>query len=423
MTSPDNLPAWLEYIQALHTKPIAMGLDRVAQVAKKLKLTPSFPIITVAGTNGKGSTCALLERIYHEAGYVVGCYTSPHLLRYNERVRVACSEVNDDALCAAFAAVDCARGEIALTYFEISTLAAVWHFMQSSLDVVVLEVGLGGRLDAVNIFDPSCAIVTSIDIDHIDFLGSTRELIGFEKAGVYRKNTPAIIGDIAPPLSLLEHAVSINADLRRIGQDFMATKNSGGWSFKSNYIQLMQLPLPALVGEFQLNNAACAIEAVQCLQSRLPVDVLAISQGLQTVKLTGRFQKISTQPEVIVDVAHNPQAAAALAKNLNSTKCSGQTMAVFAMLADKDIHGVINALIAEIDIWYIADTLTERGAKATMLNNAIQQVTIEKEYQQLQVKSFSNTLQAYKQACLDVSENDRIIVFGSFFTVADVLAF
>jgi len=423
VTTPQNLPAWLKYIHALHTIPIAMGLDRVAKVAKKLELTPLFPMITVGGTNGKGSTCAMLERIYHEAGYRVGCYTSPHLLRYNERVRVGCSEVSDEDLCVAFGSVERARGEVALTYFEISTLAAVWHFMQSSLDVVILEVGLGGRLDAVNIFEPSCTIVTSIDIDHIDFLGSTRELIGFEKAGIYRKNKPAIIGDIAPPLSLLEHASRINADLRRIGQDFTCTKTTLSWGFKSNHTQLMHLPLPALVGEFQLNNAACAVEAIQCLQNELPVDSLAIAKGLQSVKLTGRFHKISIQPEVIVDVAHNPQAAAALAKNLNSSPCTGQTIAVFAMLADKDIHGVIDALVAEIDVWYIADTLTERGANSAMLNDAIHQVTIEKQYQQPQIKSFSNTSQAYKQACLDMSENDRIIVFGSFFTVADVLSF
>ena len=429
MTTPQNLASWLAYIQALHAKPIAMGLERVAQVAKTLKLSPIFPIITVAGTNGKGSTCAMLERIYHEAGYQVGCYTSPHLLRYNERVHVACEEVSDEALCAAFTAVENARGEVALTYFEMSTLAAVWHFMQSDLDILILEVGLGGRLDAVNIFDPSCAIVTSIDIDHVDFLGNTRELIGFEKAGIYRANTPAIIGDIAPPLSLVQYALDIDADLRRIGQDFTGTKTTSGWDFKSNnkhthtHTQLMPLPLPALVGEFQLNNAACAIEAIECLQDQLPVELPAIVQGLQTVKLAGRFQQISTRPLVIVDVAHNPQAALALAKNLNNTPCIGQTIAVFAMLADKDIHGVIEALLTEIDAWYIADTLTARGASAAMLVDAINQSAIEKKYSQPQIKSFRNTLQAYQQACLDVTENDRIIVFGSFFTVADVLSY
>ena len=421
MTTPKNLSAWLEYIQALHTKPIAMGLDRVAKVAKNLKLIPSFPIITVAGTNGKGSTCAMLESIYHEVGYQVGCYTSPHLLRYNERVRVACTEVTDEALCVAFAAVENARGEVALTYFEISTLAAVWHFMQSDLDLAILEVGLGGRLDAVNIFEPNCTIVTSIDIDHIDFLGGTRELIGYEKAGIYRQNIPAIIGDVEPPLSLLQYAQAINADLRCIGPDFTGIKTTIGWDFKSNNIGLIHLPLPALVGDFQLNNAACAIEAVQCLQEALPVKQSDIAQGLQVVKLTGRFQKISTKPEVIVDVAHNPQAAIALAKNLASTICSGKTIAVFAMLADKDIQGVIDALIKEIDAWYIADTQTARGASSSMLNDVIRQVSIEKQYQQPQVKLFTSTLQAYKQACFDVNENDRIIVFGSFFTVADVL--
>lgn len=322
-----SLAEWLSYIESLHPKSIAMGLDRVKQMIDRLKLHPKFTIITVTGTNGKGSTCAMLEQIYTNADYQVGCYTSPHLLRYNERVRVNKQEVSDDALCAAFAAVDTdrvdANGEvIALTYFEVGTLAAVWHFMQTGVDVAILEIGLGGRLDAVNAFEPNCTIVTSVDLDHQEFLGNTRESIGFEKACVYRASVPAICGDTNPPLSLVAYAQEIKADFKLIHHDFDFTLNGAdSWRY-SDGVGTYQLPIPALKGAYQLNNAASAICAVDTLQSRLPVSSAHIASAMRQVSLAGRFQTVSTSPHVILDVAHNPHAARALATNLNASRAA-----------------------------------------------------------------------------------------------------
>ena len=416
-----SLTAWLDYIQAIHSKSIAMDLDRVSQVATALQLKPEFLIITVGGTNGKGSTCAMLERIYHEAGYKVGCYTSPHLLRYNERVRISCVEVDDASLCSAFAAVDEARDYVPLTYFEIGTLAAVWHFMRCNLDVVILEVGLGGRLDAVNVFDPACAIVTGVDLDHMDFLGETKEQIGFEKAGIYRQGVPAICGDVQPPSSLLQYAADIKADLKLIGRDFFYTASANNWNFQSQDVTVIHLPKPGLVGDFQLNNAACVLQAIDCLQQALPISESEMQLGLKNVTLKGRFQVVHTKPKVVLDVAHNPQASLALVKNLHNDPCSGRTLAVFAMLSDKDVQGVIDAVATEIDAWYVADIDHARGAKAQALASFIKNSTIEKNAHQRHITNFSSVVDAYKQACLEADENDRIIVFGSFFTVADVM--
>ena len=435
-----NLDDWLDYIQSLHSKPIAMGLERVSQVAKKLQLQSNFPIITVAGTNGKGSTCAMLERIYVEAGYRVGCYTSPHLLRYNERVRVSGIEVSDRELCVAFESVEAARGAVALTYFEIGTLAAMWHFIHgvghsstlgntNALDVVILEVGLGGRLDAVNIFDPACAIVTSVDLDHMDFLGDTKELIGYEKAGIYRKDIPAICGDLHAPSSLVQYAHEIGADLRLISTDlsesFSYTVTNVGWNFSNQDGMVFNLPKPALIGDFQFSNAACVIQAISCLQEVLPVTLCNMQLGLKNVILKGRFQVVqyenNQQPCVILDVAHNPQAALALAQNLKNTVCSGLTIAVFAMLADKDIAGVVDAVFAEVDTWYVASIDHARGAKANELVSLIEAHLATKQQAASQIKIFASVVDAYTQACLDRREDDRIIAFGSFFTVADIM--
>lgn len=416
-----------------------MGLDRVKRMIDRLQLDPRFPLITVAGTNGKGSTCAMLEQIYQQAGYRVGCYSSPHLLRYNERVRVDGVEVSDEDLCAAFTVVDAARiaeNELAipLTYFEVGTLAAVWNFMQVGVDVAILEVGLGGRLDAVNAFNPSCAIVTSVDLDHQEFLGDTRECIGFEKAGIYRASVPAICGDIKPPASLLTHAHEIQADLKCIHQDFDCLLDKDGWQYQVNEKTVHSLPLPALQGRYQLSNAACAITAIESLQSRLPVKTVAIASALLQVKLAGRFQTVSRLPSesrlyrLILDVAHNPQAANALAENLSATSTRqgkrhlGKTFAVFAMLADKDIKGVIEAVKGEIDGWYVADIDHVRGALASDLAEIIERTT-----PNACIKVFNCAENAYRQACIDietykdVNENDKIIVFGSFFTVSAVM--
>ena len=413
---PNTASEWLAYIEALHPKSIAMGLDRVQAVAYKLQLKPNFPIITVAGTNGKGSVCAMLSQIYAQAGYSVGCYTSPHLIRYHERVSINNQTISDDDLCSAFAAVEAARGEVALTYFEMGTLAAMWHFCRQNLDIVILEVGLGGRLDAVNIFEPTCAIVTTIDLDHMEYLGDTREKIGFEKAGVFRANKLAICGDENPPQSLLDYAEKIGANLQLIKRDFQVNKTPQAWQYCAGDMQL-ELPNLGLAGDFQLNNAACAVHAVQRLNDILPVPQASIHAALSAVKLTGRFQQIHSQPEILVDVAHNPHAAKSLAHNLQAMPCAGLTLAVFAMLRDKDIEGVICALTGEIDAWYLADNQSPRGAKASDLQKILLQLANKSP-----IQLFADVGAAMDAAYKNAAKNDRIIVFGSFYTVADAIA-
>jgi dihydrofolate synthase/folylpolyglutamate synthase len=412
---PQSLPQWLTYIEALHPKSIAMGLERLSEVATRMDLSPSFPIISVAGTNGKGSTCAMLDRIYLAAGYRVGTYTSPHLKRYNERVRVNHQMVSDEDLCTAFSAVEQARGDIVLTYFEMGTLAAMWHFMQFDLDIAILEVGMGGRLDAVNVFEPSCSIITCVDLDHLEYLGDTREKIGTEKAGIYRPHKIAICGDANPPATVIDHAHAIGADLRLINRDFSVSQLLNGWQYETNQHTLLMPPL-MLQGDFQLNNAACAICAVESLNNQLPVDIDRIGETLKTVTLQGRFYQVSQKPDIILDVAHNPQAAVSLAQNLKNNPCNGRTLGVFAMLADKDIEQVIRALLPHISLWYLADIHHIRGATA-------QDLAI---YLQLQTengltKQFDCVADALRSACIEADKNDRIIVFGSFYTVADAI--
>ena len=415
-----------------------MGLDRVQEMLSRMQLQViQFPIITVAGTNGKGSTCAMLEQIYLQAGYLVGCYTSPHILRYNERVRVDGVPASDAMLCHAFAVVEqarCVEPAIALTYFEVGTLAAVWHFIKTGVEVAILEVGLGGRLDAVNAFDPSCTIVTSIDLDHQEFLGNTREAIGYEKAGIFRPGVPAICGDPKPPVSLLAHAAAIAAPLICLGKEFNANLEQGCWHYQVQQQTRYSLPNPALLGAYQFNNAACAVSAVEALQDRLPVQQSSIATGLCNLNLSGRFQTIrpadvgTKRTSVILDVAHNPHAARSLSSNLQAVrsdsdnKLNGKTYAVFAMLADKDSGGVIMALKDDIDGWYVADTLHARGALAKDLAQQIASLAPGST-----IKTFASADKAYIQACIDAeacmdaNENAKIIVFGSFFTVASVM--
>jgi dihydrofolate synthase/folylpolyglutamate synthase len=414
-TIPADLVGWLDYLEQLHPKSIALGLDRVEQVRGRLALHPEFPIITVGGTNGKGSTCAILERISLEMGYRVACYTSPHLLRYNERVRVNGEEATDSQLCAAFAVVEEAREGTPLTYFEFGTLAAMWLFVQAGVDVAILEVGLGGRLDAVNMFDPSCAIVTSVDLDHMDYLGSTRESIGQEKAGIYRKGIPALCGEPRPPVTVEAYAKRMGAKFRQIGVDFGYVLRGETWDFVSSGKGLQNLPLPALHGSFQLSNASCALEALHSLQ-QLPVTHEAVCAGLLHVALQGRFQVFDGAPNVILDVAHNPHAARGLAENLRIHPHRGRTLAVFAMLGDKDIAGVISVLAGEVDTWFLAPIQHPRGADADTLSTCLRKVA-----PGVQVHCFADVTTAFHQAYLSAEENDRIAAFGSFYTVADVM--
>lgn len=415
MTSK-TLADWLAYLERLHPKSIQLGLERVNQVKARLRLEPRFPVITVGGTNGKGSTCAMLERILTAAGYRTGCYTSPHLLRYNERVRIGCAEAGDEALCAAFAVVEAARGDIPLTYFEFGTLAAVQYFADAGVDAAVLEVGLGGRLDAVNVFEPDCAVITSVDLDHQDYLGPDRESIGAEKAGIYRAGRPAICGDAVPPRTVLERARALGADYRQIGRDFGHTRHAQSWDFWSHRRRLSGLPLPPLPGDFQLDNAACALEVLTALDARLPVDETHLREGLARVELPGRFQRLPGKPEWVLDVAHNPHAARALAENLRQTRPHGRTLAVFAMLADKDIRGVVQAVAQEIDTWFVAGIDQPRGASAAQVAEVVRA-----QVPPSAIIPCVSVAGALRQACRSAGENDRIAVFGSFYTVADAM--
>ena len=410
---PETLADWLAHIERVHPRAIEMGLERTLQVKQALGLNPSFPIITVGGTNGKGSACAMLEAILHHAGYRVGCYTSPHLLRYNERVRIARSEARDDDLVQAFVAVDRARGGVPLTYFEFGTLAAMWLFVRERIDVAVLEVGLGGRLDAVNAFDADCALVMTVDLDHMDYLGDTRDAIAFEKAGIFRPGRPAVCAEPRPPQTLRHYAAQIGAALLVIDEDFGYAADKMQWQYRGPHGTRSGLPHPALRGGYQLANASACLTALDALRGRLPVTMDDIRTGLLQAEVPGRFQVLPGRPVTILDVAHNPHAAKALAENLAAMGCSGRTLAVFAMLKDKDIAGVISIVRKHVDHWLIAGIDDTRGADAALLRRQLEAAGVT-----VPITACANIAAAYVQACDRAAENDRILVFGSFYTVA-----
>ena len=420
---------WLEYLEHLHPVTIEMGLERVQQVSSMLALSPGFPVITVGGTNGKGSTCAMLEAVLGCAGYRTGCYTSPHLQRYNERIRIDRQEISDRELCQAFEAIEAARlaAGISLTYFEFGTLAAMHCFIANKVDAAILEVGLGGRLDAVNVFDPDCAILTTIDLDHMHYLGDTREKIGYEKAGILRKGKPAVCADSNPPDTVYRHASAIGAALLCIGKDFGYQTRSDSrlqWDYSGVTGKRYGLPYPALRGVVQLRNASACLAALDTLAHRLPVSMGAVRQGLLEVTLPGRFQVLprsSGQPVTILDVAHNPDAARNLAINLADLSGDGKTWAVFAMLADKDITGVVQALQSSVDTWCVAGIEAARGAPAHDLAAVLAGAGITEENGL--VFCFPGIIAAYRHACRQAGKNDRICVFGSFYTVAEVLRY
>ncbi|MDA8127732.1 MAG: bifunctional tetrahydrofolate synthase/dihydrofolate synthase [Betaproteobacteria bacterium] len=413
---PSSLADWLARLERLHPNTIELGLERVRRVRDALGLAPDFPILVVGGTNGKGSTCAYLEAILGAAGYRTGLYTSPHLLRYNERVRIAGREADDAELVAAFERVDAARDDTSLTYFEFGTLGAMVQFIAAGVDVAILEVGLGGRLDAVNVFDADVAIVTSVDLDHTDYLGDTREKIGYEKAGIYRAGRPAICADPAPPASLLEHARRIGAEMHCIERDFAAQREGNRWVYRGLHVNRADLPLPAMVGPCQLRNAAAALAALEAMHARVPVSDAAIREGLAAARVPGRFQRIAQAPEIILDVAHNAEAARALAAALRERPVGGRTLAVVGMLADKDAAAVFSALAGEIDAWWTCTPASPRAQDAATLAEVLRAggggapVTVQPDV--------NAALAAARSAA---HENDRIVVFGSFYTVAAVL--
>ena len=411
-----SLADWLLHLENLHPKSIALGLERVNDVKSRLALDPSCIVITVGGTNGKGSTCAMLESILGIAGYRTGLYTSPHLLRYNERVRINREPIDDESLCAVFQAVEVARADTPLTYFEFGTLAAVFLFFQRKVDVAILEVGLGGRLDAVNAFDADCAIVTSIGLDHTEYLGSTLDAIGAEKAGIYRSAKPALFGDENVPATIIERAQQIGADFQRLGAEFNFSRQDTQWQYHGRRGNHHGLPYPVLRGGYQLKNASTALAAIDELKDKLPVTLQDIKRGLLEIDLPGRFQVLPGQPTVILDVAHNPAAVTVLAQQLGHMGRFRRTHAVFGMLKDKDIASVIGAMAKIVDVWHLGSIEAARGASAAEL--LIYLATIGETSK---ATCYQSIALAYASACRAASQDDRIIVFGSFYTVADVL--
>jgi len=418
MIRPATLVGWLAYLETLHPQAIAMGLDRVATVRARMDAALACPAVTITGTNGKGSTCAMLEAVLRCAGHRTGLYTSPHLMRYNERVRVAGHAQDDDALMRAFNAVEDAREDVPLTYFEYGTLAALWIFGRAGIDVAILEVGLGGRLDAVNVVDADIAVVTSVDFDHMDYLGPTREDIGREKAGVFRSGCPAVCADPDPPGSLLARAQDLGTPVVQIGRDYGYVAEHRQWQYWGPGGRRYGLPVPALRGGYQLANAATALAVIDLLRDRLPVSAGAIRDGLITVELPGRFQVLPGRPTIVLDVAHNPHAARALATTLAAMGRFPATTAVFGILADKDIGGVIAALQVQVDRWFVATLPGPRGAAAETVRQGLANAGVDARA----VRAFDDVASAFEAAKEDAGEADRIIVFGSFLTVAAALA-
>lgn len=412
-----TLPEWLQHLEQLHPSAIDMGLARVAQVRDAMGLRPAFPVIIVGGTNGKGSTCAMLSAAYRAAGFKVGTYASPHLLHYNERVAINLVPASDEDIVAGLRAVEAARGDTSLTYFEFGTLAAMYHFMAANVDVVVLEVGLGGRLDAVNAFEPDVAAVVSVDLDHQGFLGDTREAIGFEKAGIFRAGKPAFCADPRPPQSLLDHAAAIGADLQVIGRDFSYVNETTQWRWRGRHGQKPGLPFPALRGAFQLGNASLVIAILDALHDRVPVGIGDIKRGLLEVTLAGRYQVLPGRPSIVLDVAHNPHAAGALAQNLWNQGFFETTHAIFSGLADKDIAGVLALLHDRIDVWHVPALDVPRAESPEVIAGLIAASGARGR-----VHIYPDVAEAYAAARLAAGENDRIAAFGCFKVVADVLA-
>jgi dihydrofolate synthase/folylpolyglutamate synthase len=401
-----TLAAWLAYIERQHPQAIALGLERVRDVLDRMQVRLQCPVVTVGGTNGKGSTCAMLESILRAGGTRTGLYTSPHLVRYNERVRVAGVEADDALVCSGFEAVEAARRGVPLTYFEFGTLGAFWVFAQEKIEAAILEVGLGGRLDAVNVLDADCAVLTSVGIDHVDFLGPDRESIGREKAGIFRPYRPAVIAEPDPPHAVLGAV----GNKLLFGKDFGCEAQGAQWSYWGPRGRRAGLAHPALRGAIQLRNAAAALCALDALG--LPLAAQDVRRGLAEVELPARFQVLPGRPQVILDVAHNVEAAKTLAENLLSAGYAAETIAVCGMLRDKDIAGVLRTLSPRVTRWHLASLPGARGASAEELAKHLPG----------SVFSFESPAAALSAALGRAGEGDKIVVFGSFLTVGEAMA-
>ncbi len=412
-----RLSDWLEWQEKLHPTSVDLGLERVHAVAEYCDLLlGACVVIGVAGTNGKGSTVALFEEILHREGYKVGTYTSPHLRRYNERIRISCTPVGDRELCEAFDFIDRRRRNISLSFFEFGTLAAFYCFKRRTLDVILLETGLGGRLDAVNIADPDVTIISSIGIDHTEWLGTSREDIAKEKAGIMREGRPVICGDIVPPRAIAEVAKSKGAMLYQIGEHFHPVCDGDVWHFVHGGGEMRDLPMPALFGKVQLHNASCVLMALQCLSERLSVASATVAAGLVNVKLEGRFQVCRDHHTLIFDIAHNPHSAAVLADNLLHLPTTGHTHAVFSVLADKDVKGMLDKLAPLVDYWHLAEVQASRALRLDVLD---EQVKANVPF--ARTETYVSVADACHGALSRIGKNDRLLVFGSMITVAEAL--
>jgi dihydrofolate synthase/folylpolyglutamate synthase len=413
-----TLQQWLDWCEQLHPVAIDMGLDRVKTVADRMALRFDCPVITVAGTNGKGSTCAMLEAVLLQAGYRTGVYTSPHLVQFEERCRLHGESASAEVFAQAFAAVEAVRGDVSLTYFEFSTLAILHLMAQANLDVAILEVGLGGRLDAVNIIDADCAVITSIDIDHTAILGKDRESIGFEKAGIMRSGRPVIVSDPVPPQSVLDHAAALGADVWLFGRDFNFSGDKQQWAWAGRDRRYSGMAYPALRGANQLINASGVLAALDALRQRIPVTAQAVRNGLAMVELPGRFQIVPGQPVLVLDVAHNPHSVAALAANLDAMGFYPTTHAVLGVMADKDLLPMLQKVNPMVDKWYFTDLPLPRAATAADLQQAWQAQNTRTDTS----SSIHTEPMLALQAAIDAADPaDRIVVFGSFYTVGGVL--
>jgi dihydrofolate synthase/folylpolyglutamate synthase len=416
-----SLHDWLTHCAAMHPKTMDLSLERTVQVAKALGIHFEMPVITVAGTNGKGSTCAMLESIARHAGYRVGLYQKPELVHFTERCRINGAPVAEDALLPDFVAVESARGSTTLTQFEFTTLAIVRHLSRADVDLVILEVGLGGRFDSVNAFDADCAVITSIDLDHTEWLGPDRESIGLEKAQIMRPGKPCIVSDPVPPAAVVTHAEGIGADLWLVGRDFNHQGDRQQWSWSGRGRRYSGMGYPALRGANQLVNAAGAIAALIALKDRLPINAQAVRTGLALVDLPGRFQVVPGQPVLVLDVAHNPHSVAALALNLDAQGFFPRTHAVFGAMADKDIPGVLAKIAHLMDVWHCCTLPNPRSAHAEDLVSIVRESTLNRIGGMPAVHAHPGPAEALQAAIAAADPLDRIVVFGSFYTVGGVL--